>query len=83
MQVHQQLLAGCFGLGTLSSEGPCTQLYHYLDAVRAASQPLQMQIRCSVHQIYTLLISSLSRGRTDLPQYNGEQLLNECYTSCI
>ncbi|XP_069694063.1 probable E3 ubiquitin-protein ligase HERC1 isoform X1 [Periplaneta americana] len=69
--VHQQLLAGCFGLGTLAGEGPSTQLYHYLDAVRAAPQSLQLHIRCSVHQIYSLLISSLAKGQTDTQHHTG------------
>ncbi|XP_068081364.1 probable E3 ubiquitin-protein ligase HERC1 [Anabrus simplex] len=59
--VHQQLLVGCFGLGGLSGEATSTQLHHYLDNVRAAPQALQMEICNTVHRIYSLLVTSLTR----------------------
>ncbi|XP_021933596.1 probable E3 ubiquitin-protein ligase HERC1 isoform X3 [Zootermopsis nevadensis] len=69
--VHQQLLAGCFGLCASAGEGPSTQLYHYLDGVRAAPQSLQLHIRCSVHRIYSLLIFSLARGQGEMQHHTG------------
>ncbi|XP_071450243.1 probable E3 ubiquitin-protein ligase HERC1 [Hetaerina americana] len=63
--VHQQLLAGCFGLGSLSGE-TSTQLYHYLDNVKAAQQSYQNQIQSAVHQIFKLMAQSLARKQDDL-----------------
>ncbi|XP_046401290.1 probable E3 ubiquitin-protein ligase HERC1 isoform X2 [Ischnura elegans] len=63
--VHQQLLAGCFGLGSLSGE-TSTQLHHYLDNVKASQQSYQNQIQNAVHQIFKLMVQSLSRKQEDL-----------------
>lgn len=56
---HQQLLSGCFGLINLKLMESCTQLHHYTEGIQAASFNLQNKIKEIVHNIYSVLISSL------------------------
>ncbi|RUS68742.1 hypothetical protein EGW08_023496, partial [Elysia chlorotica] len=59
--VHQQLLAGCFGLLVLRSENNniSNQLYHYQDGIKSASSQTQQEIQVVAHQFYEVLIASL------------------------
>ncbi|XP_041374032.1 probable E3 ubiquitin-protein ligase HERC1 isoform X2 [Gigantopelta aegis] len=58
---HLQLLAGCFGLLVLPSEGlnTTTQLYHYQDSIKVARSQTQQEIQLVVHRIYEALVASL------------------------
>ncbi|XP_035381674.1 probable E3 ubiquitin-protein ligase HERC1 isoform X2 [Electrophorus electricus] len=63
--VRLQFLAGCFGLGAVSSgglKGESVQLHHYQDGVRAAKNTLQMDIQTAVHKIYQQLSVTLERA---------------------
>lgn len=57
--LHQQLLCGCFGLVNLKSSDSCTQLHHYSEGIQAAPSHLQTKIKETVHNIYSILVSSL------------------------
>lgn len=61
--LHQQLLCGCFGLINLKTSDSCTQLHHYTEGIQASSQHLQFRIREVVHDIYTVLVSSLKENQ--------------------
>uniref|UniRef100_A0A3Q3SK21 HECT-type E3 ubiquitin transferase n=1 Tax=Mastacembelus armatus TaxID=205130 RepID=A0A3Q3SK21_9TELE len=63
--VRLQFLAGCFGLGTVSTGGlkrESVQLHHYQDGVKAAKRSLQMEIQTAVHKIYQQLSVTLDRA---------------------
>ncbi|XP_063233987.1 probable E3 ubiquitin-protein ligase HERC1 isoform X2 [Bacillus rossius redtenbacheri] len=60
--VHQQLLAGFFGLDILSTgDGRSVQLLHYLHAVRTTPRAVKGDIQAAVHSIYSFLVGSLVR----------------------
>lgn len=63
--VRLQFLAGCFGLGTVSTGGlkrESVQLHHYQDGIKAAKRSLQMEIQTAVHKIYQQLSVTLERA---------------------
>ncbi|KAK7085894.1 hypothetical protein SK128_025641 [Halocaridina rubra] len=62
--VYHEVMTGCFGLESLWSSSSYSlvrslEATHYLDGIRAASQPTQQQIATTVHIIYRHLVSSL------------------------
>ncbi|XP_032830981.2 putative E3 ubiquitin-protein ligase HERC1 isoform X4 [Petromyzon marinus] len=63
--VRLQFLAGCFGLGVVTSnslEGDSVQLHHYQDGITAAKRHTQTLIQSLVHKIYQHLAAVLDRG---------------------
>ncbi|KAG8252880.1 putative E3 ubiquitin-protein ligase herc1 [Homalodisca vitripennis] len=69
--LHEQLICGCFGL---CEEVSISQLSHYLDLIYTAPSTLQEQVTTTVHQIYSIMVSSLRHRLLKLDSYNQEQL---------
>ncbi|XP_042891775.1 probable E3 ubiquitin-protein ligase HERC1 isoform X3 [Penaeus japonicus] len=62
--VYHEVMTGCFGLESLWSSSSYSlirslEATHYLDGIRAATQPMQQRIARTVHIIYKHLVSSL------------------------
>ncbi|CAL4122959.1 unnamed protein product, partial [Meganyctiphanes norvegica] len=62
--VYHEVMTGCFGLESLWSSSNYSlvrslEATHYLDGIRASSQPTQQTIAATVHIIYRHLVSSL------------------------
>ncbi|XP_024118845.1 probable E3 ubiquitin-protein ligase HERC1 isoform X2 [Oryzias melastigma] len=63
--VRLQFLAGCFGLGTISTGGlkrESVQLHHYQDGIKSAKRSLQIDIQTAVHKIYQQLSVTLEKA---------------------
>ncbi|XP_017786874.1 PREDICTED: probable E3 ubiquitin-protein ligase HERC1 isoform X2 [Nicrophorus vespilloides] len=70
-RVHQQLLAGCFGLCSIGNH---KNLNHYLEDIYAAPFRVQEKILKTVHSIYKLLITSLEKYSDNVPNKHVQLL---------
>uniref|UniRef100_A0A8C4Q7E9 HECT and RLD domain containing E3 ubiquitin protein ligase family member 1 n=1 Tax=Eptatretus burgeri TaxID=7764 RepID=A0A8C4Q7E9_EPTBU len=74
--VRLQFLAGCFGLGVISSPGQDShslQLHHYQDSIASARFDTRKEIQMLVHRIYQHLSSMLENGLQANKHHIGAQ----------